>query len=146
MPINQHQPCAGYGNMMLWQPGDGVHALYPAASNLRDAKGQVLVTAYVAHRPDGRWALMIVNRDKDRAHPVRIDFKGAAGPLGGLTGPLEVFQYSGAQYAWKDAGPQSRPARSLPPEHRTLKGGAALDLPAYSLTIVRGAGPAAPGG
>ncbi|MBQ1543933.1 MAG: discoidin domain-containing protein [Caulobacteraceae bacterium] len=172
VPINQHQPCAGYGNMMLWQadengqakwkmpayygarmmtgewaqPGDGVHALYPAASNLRDAKGQVLVTAYVAHRPDGRWALMIVNRDKDRAHPVRIDFKGAAGPLGGLTGPLEVFQYSGAQYAWKDAGPQSRPARSLPPEHRTLKGGAALDLPAYSLTIVRGAGPAAPGG
>lgn len=171
-PINQHLACAGYGNMMLWQAdengearwklpayygarlmtgewaqaGDAPHALYPAASTLRDAKGQALVTAYAVHRPDGQWALMIVNRDMTAAHPVVIDFKGAAGPLGGLKGAVEVYQYSGRQYAWKDAGPESRPARSLPPEHRTVKGGGTLDLPAYSLTIVRGAGPAAPGG
>ncbi|WP_158285849.1 hypothetical protein, partial [Caulobacter sp. D5] len=52
-----------------------------------------------------------------------------------VEGPLDVVQFGPAQYAWRDAGAQSRPARSLPPSRFTTSAGA-LTLPAYSLTVV----------
>ena len=35
------------------QPGDEVHEIYPATSNVRNAEGEELITAYAVHRPDG---------------------------------------------------------------------------------------------
>ena len=66
---------------------------------------------------------------------------GAHGPLG-AGGPLQVVQYSAAQYAWRAAGDDSRPTRDLPPARFTLAAGRPLVLPAMSLTVVSGAGPA----
>jgi hypothetical protein len=165
-PANQKFPCAGYGNMMLWQadddgrshwpmpiyfaqrmmtgdwaaPADQPHRLYAAAATLADAEGRPFVTAYPLLGPDGRWSVMLANRDETAAHRTPISF-GAHGPLG-AGGPLQVVQYSAAQYAWRAAGDDSRPTRDLPPARFTLAAGRPLVLPAMSLTVVSGAGPA----
>lgn len=163
-PINQHQACAGYGNMMTWQtdekgsakwpsptfyaarlltqvwsqPGHGEHAVWPAASSVRDKKGRPLVSAYAVRRPDGRWALMLVNRDPKAAHAASIRFQGV-GAEKGFAGPVEVWRYDGSRYAWKDAGERSRPSRDRPPAHGRQDGGKPVLLPPWSLVVARGA-------
>jgi hypothetical protein len=44
-------------NLDWVQPGDGIHKLFPAASDLTDGDGHLLVTSYAALRPDGQWSL-----------------------------------------------------------------------------------------
>lgn len=166
-PVNQHLACAGYGNMMLWQadasgtakwpmpaywaarmmtgdwaqPGGGDHALWPAASAGRDAKGRPWVTAYALERPDGRWGLMLVNRDSRRAHAVQAGF-GTAQGWRPASGAARVTQYSPAQYRWKAAGSNGRPTRDLPPRRFAVKNAEQpLALPASSLTVMVLAGP-----
>jgi len=56
------------------EPKDAEHRLFPTASDVKDDEGHVLVTAYAHERPDGQWSLMLVNRDYDHPHQVRIVF------------------------------------------------------------------------
>jgi hypothetical protein len=170
-PANQKFPCAGYGNMMLWEadddgrarwpmpifyaermmtedwgaPGDAPHQLFAARATLNDAEGRPFVTAYPLLAPDGRWSVMLVNRDEAHAHATPIAFV-AAGRRQAFAGPLDVAQYSSAEYAWRDRGESSRPVRDLPPARYELPVGRALLLPAMSLTVVsgKGAAPEAP--
>lgn len=171
VPINQIFPCAGYGNMMLFQAdGDGrarwpmpvyyaeqmmmsdwgapanqPHRLFAAASKLADAKGRPFVVAYPLLGPDGRWSVMLINRDETRAHGISVRFRGPGGltPFG--TGDsLTAVQYSPAQYEWLDRGPASHPARDLPPNRFEVAGGKAVLLPAFSLTVLTGVGPTPP--
>ncbi|PZR37341.1 discoidin domain-containing protein [Caulobacter segnis] len=163
-PINQHQACAGYGNMMTWQtdengqakwpsptfeaarlltgawsqPGNGLHQVWPAASTVRDAKGRAPVTAYAVKRPDGQWALMLVNRDAETAHAAKLVFRDAAGRSRGFQGQVEVWRYDGTRYAWKDDGENSRPSKTLPALRLRQDGRREVVLPPWSLTVVRG--------
>jgi hypothetical protein len=162
-PDNQKFPCAGYGNMMLWEAGeDGrsrwpmpiffaekmmledwgapagqPHALYRARAPLKDAWGQPYVTAYPLKRADGRWSVMLVNRDEAHAYraPLMLDSGAGPTPLGGAA-TLSVVQYSPAQYAWLDRREQSHPLRDLPPVRFDARAGEPLLLPAMSLTVV----------
>ena len=43
-------------NLDWVEPGDGVHTLFPASSDVVDSSGHVLVTAYAVLRPDGQWS------------------------------------------------------------------------------------------
>lgn len=163
-PINQHQACAGYGNMMTWQtdengqakwpsptfeaarlltgawsqPGDGLHQIWPAASTVRDAKGRAPVSAYAVKRPDGQWALMLVNRDAQTAHAAKLVFRDGAGRERRLVGEADVWRYDGSRYAWKDDGENSRPSKTLPALKTRQAGGRDVILPPWSLTVVRG--------
>jgi hypothetical protein len=158
-PVNQHLGCAGYGNMMLhladengqaktrmpafhgarlmtqaWaQPGDGVHDLYPV--QVGPGAGEE-VTAYAVHRPDGRWAVMAINRDPQHSHAVRVSFSDGAT----LNGPVELFRYGRADYAWAPADDHGKPTRNLPP-HRLVRrnGGAPVMLGPSSMAVIRGA-------
>jgi hypothetical protein len=168
-PANQKFPCAGFGNMMFYEadddgrsrwpmptwfaermmlddwggPSDLSHRLYAAHATLYDDRGLPFVTAYPLRAPDGRWSVMLVNRDQSRAHLVPVAFRTAAGetPLG-AGGEVGVVQYSPAQYAWVSRGEHSHPSKDLPPARFQLPGGRALRLPAMSLTVVSGSGPA----
>ena len=51
--------------------------MYPSSSNIKDAEGNLLVTSYVVHRPDGEWSVMLVNRDETNPHTVRVVFDNA---------------------------------------------------------------------
>jgi hypothetical protein len=167
-PANQIFPCAGYGDMMLYEaddqgrakwampmyyaeqmmirdwgdPADQPHQLYAATSAKSDAKGRAMVTAYPLRRPDGQWAIMLINRDEQHPHRMRIVFHGAGADVAfGKDRALRVVQYSPADYTWLDRKEASHPTKDLPPARFALKRGEDVLLPAMSLSIVRGAGP-----
>jgi len=48
-----------------------------------------------------------------------------------------VLSYARAQYEWRADGAQGRPVRNSPPLRSVLTRGAALEVPPYSLTVVR---------
>jgi hypothetical protein len=59
------------------------------------------VTAYALRRPDGQWSLMLVNRDQQGAHKVRIAFQGKSAE--NFAGPVEISTFGSAQYQWHPA-------------------------------------------
>ncbi len=163
-PINQNFPCAGFGNMMLYQaddsgrskwpmamywaermmlkdwatPNDKPQQLYAAHSSVKDKQGRPYLVAYPLKGPDGHWAVMLVNRDPDHAHAVDLSARGAGFFA---VGKLSVVQFSPAQYRWLTKGDKSHPSRDEPPVRSTVKAGAPIRVPPMSLTVVRGDGP-----
>lgn len=96
---------------------------------LRVNSDSASVTAYAVRRPDRQVALLVIHKDPDQPAGIVIpQFEGA----------LQVVQYSRIQYQWKADGDNGHPERNLPPEHRTTQAGAILELPPYSITVIRG--------
>jgi hypothetical protein len=98
--------------------------------------GDRRLTAYAVRRPDGAWAVMLINKDPSHPRTVRLRFREIGG-VREMAGGADVFRFGRAQYAWRADGPNGRVVRSLPPAH-TVRGGETMVLPAYSLTVVRG--------
>jgi hypothetical protein len=90
-------------NLQWAQPSGGQHQVFAAKSDVQDGAGHELVTAYAVKRPDGKWAVMAVNRDQQNAHRVRIAFDGPAEKVSGFSGPVEVSTFGSAQYQWHPA-------------------------------------------
>ncbi len=90
-------------NLEWVQPGGGEHQVYSAKGDVEDGAGHELVTAYAVKRPDRKWALMIVNRDQQNAHKVRIAFQGQGGQPSAFAGPVEISTFGSAQYQWHPA-------------------------------------------
>lgn len=166
-PYQGGRTCAGYGNLMLfeadaqggalapmptfyesrmltqdWAGGDDqIDAVFTAHIGARGGSGSTL-TAYALRRNDGRWSLLLINRDRKAVHSVRIVLRTAARPAQ-MAGPLHIVQYGQAQYLWAPKGEQGRPGRDLPPLRFQLdRPGGAIDLPPWSLTVVTSANPA----
>ena len=128
------------------KPGDELHEIYPAESNVHNADGEELITAYAVHRPDGLWSLLLINKDPKRAYSVNVVFSGASPrKVSPFKGPVDLFQFSGAQYQLNSDPNNPFPIKANPPAHKVIEKGEskAIDLPAYSLTVVRGVGPRA---
>jgi hypothetical protein len=128
-------------NLEWVQPGDGVHKLFPAASDIRDGAGHVLVTTYAALRPDGQWSLLVINKDQENAHTVNVSFDEAQKKTAAnFAGPVSVTTFGKAQYAWHPnlnggtADPDGPAAKS------TVNATAATQftLPAASVSVIRG--------
>jgi F5/8 type C domain/Glycosyl hydrolases family 39 len=145
--LQVEQPLSQYFASQLinldWvQPGDGAHRLFSAASDIQDAAGHVLVTVYAALRPDGQWSLLIVNKDQENSHTVRVAFDGLKASGGGnFAGPVKMVTFGSAQYQWRPqtgggkADPDGPPARSTIAASPTTQYG----LPAASITVLTGA-------
>jgi hypothetical protein len=149
------QPLAQYFASQLinleWvQPGNGEHKLFAAASDVTDGAGHTLVTAYAALRPDGQWSLMVVNKDQENAHEVKIAFEGSkvrqagatngASPAVGFAGPVDVVTFGAAQYEWHAAPNGGHADPDGPAAKSTVNATAAtsFSLPAASVTVLRG--------
>lgn len=154
--------CAGYGELMLFgqdangraawttpafwssvllakewaEPGNGQNVLYRAVVNRR-AGEQPWVVAYPVVRPDGRVAVLLINRDPHEARQVKLGLREQPGSgTADFQGPFDVVQYSPQQYTWQAAGPAGHPARDLPPaRYRSAAG--ELHLPPFSISVVR---------
>ena len=59
------------------QPVDAIHKLFEVASDVKDQEGNMLVTAYAVERPDGQWSVMLINKDEDNDHSVKVAFTDA---------------------------------------------------------------------
>lgn len=119
----------------------GVHHMFPASSGIKDEAGNVLVTSYAVRRPDGNWALMLVNRDESNPHPVRVVFEDAGGKRQrSFTGPVAMVVFGAAQYVWREDGPNSHADPDGPPVTTSVSGGAQATyiLSKASVTVLRG--------
>ncbi|MDE2405560.1 MAG: discoidin domain-containing protein [Sphingomonadales bacterium] len=135
-PVNQHQPCAGYGNMGLhmadsrgqattplpsyhtarlltrdWLMPSGPHRLL-RTETAGAADGTVRV--YAVRRPDGRLGLLAINRSPDHSVDLHVLSRNRAGAMRLITGKVRRSVFGPDQYAWIDRGPASRPGRSDP--------------------------------
>lgn len=123
------------------QPKDAEHLLFRAASDLRDSEGHVLVTAYPVLRPDGQWSLLVINKDHDNEHPVRIQFHDddAKDKLA-FTGPVTMITFGKTQYVWHPNRKQGYADPDGPAATSTIQGTAntIYALPPASVTVLRG--------
>ncbi len=117
---------------------EGAHRLYPA--QIGEPATASTLAAYAVLRPDGQWALLILNKDAAQPRNATIGFSGTGSGHESWTGPHDVYQYSPLQYAWTPKGESGHPKYSKPPVHFTTAAGEALllKLPPMSLTVVRG--------
>jgi hypothetical protein len=139
-------PTAAYWGARLltqqWvQPGDQPHEIYPATSDVHNGNGDELIAAYAVHRPDGLWALMLINRDPKRAFATNVIFRNALSQkISTFNGPVDVFQYSRAQYQLNSDAKDPFPIKTEPPAHHVVEKveSKTIELPPYSLTVIRG--------
>ncbi len=145
-------------NLEWVQPAGNEHQVFEAKSDVQDGAGHELVAAYAVKRPDGKWAVMAVNRDQQNAHRVRIAFAGQSDKVSAFTGPVEVSTFGSTQYQWHPA--QTRfmahaETAAQPTIVATTRGSAdpdgpiahnkltaekdtMYDLPAASVVVIRG--------
>jgi hypothetical protein len=119
------------------QPVDAAHRLFRASSDVRDASGNVLVTAYAVERPDGQWSLMIINKDQNKPHAVKIFFTG---PDRSFTGPVDRITFGTAEYQWHPNGVNGYADPDGPPAKSKVTGGreTLYQLPKASIVVLRG--------
>jgi hypothetical protein len=127
--------CAEPDDARLGLARGEAHALFAAAGEATDAQGRPMVLAYALRRRDGTLSVMLLNRDEDAAHDMTLRVRGPGGDAAFPAAGANVVQYSSAQYAWLDLGPNSRPTRDLPPARFHI-GPGPVNLPAMSLTVV----------
>jgi hypothetical protein len=129
-------------NLDWLESGPQAHQLFEATSDVTDGAGHVLVTAYPVKRPDGQFALLIVNKDQDNAHRVRIDFNDPAhGGAQHFAGEVSVSVFGQDQYRWqpsKDAG-HADPDGPAQLSHLSAGADTTFTLPAASIVVLRGA-------
>ncbi|HUM06764.1 MAG TPA: phosphatase PAP2 family protein [Terriglobales bacterium] len=122
------------------QHRSGVHEMFPSSSDIKDEKGNVLVTSYTLRRPDGNWALMLVNRDENRSHSVRIVFETGRRREASFAGPVATVTFGSEQYIWREDGPNSHADPDGPPAASLVAADpeTVFVLPKASITVVRG--------
>ena len=140
------KPTATYWGARLlaqeWvKPGDEVHEIYPAVSNVRSRDGEAIITAYAVRRPDGLWSLLLINKDPKRAYQASVVLRNTlTRAVSTFDGQVDLFQFSGAQYQLNSDPNNPFPIKAEPPEYRAITNAwrTSVELPAYSMTVVRG--------
>jgi hypothetical protein len=83
------------------QPVDAVHKLYKATSNVIDKDGNVLVTAYPVERPDAQWSVMLINKDQNNDHSVKLVFADPVTKQNRVfRGTVDRVVFGAAEYQW----------------------------------------------
>ncbi len=123
------------------QPVDAMHRVFRATSDARDPFGNLLLTAYVVERPDGQWSVMLVNKDRERAHGVEIKFAGANADADRyFTGAVDRITFGANEYRWRPNGANGHADPDGPQVKSTVNGGAGVvyAVPRASISIFRG--------
>ncbi|HEX3684011.1 MAG TPA: discoidin domain-containing protein [Bryobacteraceae bacterium] len=138
------------------QPVVSIHKLFRTSSDVKDKDGNILVTAYTVERPDGKWSVMLVNKDKDHDHGVKVSF-AVNKQNGYFSGPVDRIVFGAAEYQWhadpisnaSNAGQGGRrsnvrtghAAPDGPPSKSTIMPsgpGTIYSLPKASIIVLRG--------
>jgi F5/8 type C domain len=154
------QPLAQFFTSQLinqeWLQADGANQVFPASSDVNDGAGHALVTAYAVKRSDGQWSVMLINKDQENSHHVRVEFADAAASRTPFHGPVEESLFGRAQYHWDP--PQRNFNAHLPESlngtqemyhggeaspdgpsvRKGIPGDSNFELPAASVVVLRG--------
>ena len=120
--VRQHTPqyLAAQVITKEWvQPIDAVHKLYRVASDVKDKDGNILVTAYAVERPDGLWSVMLINKDQDNDHSVKMAFAGK-GRNRRFSGAVDRVVFGPNEYQFH---PDPAPSAADPAAARGGRGG-----------------------
>ena len=123
------------------QPVDAPHRQFKASSDVVDAAGNVLVTAYAVERPDKQWSIMLVNRDQYGDHSVKVAFSDGENKRERyFSGPVDRITFGSNEYQWHQEGEGGHADPDGPPSKSSVKGGAEtlFQLPKASITVLRG--------
>ena len=125
------------------QHRSGVHRMFASSSDVKDSDGNALVTSYAVRRPDGNWSLMLVNRDENNSHTIRVIF-GARPQDAFFDGNVRVATFGSEQYVWINDGPNSHADPDGPIAARNVQANSQTTfvLPKASVTVLRGKAPA----
>jgi hypothetical protein len=117
------------------QPVDEIHKLFKVSSDVKDAKGNIPVTAYAVERPDGQWSIMLVNKDENSGHAVKVAFADAAGRQRHFTGAVDRVVFGAAEYVFHPdpVPPGEQPAGNR--RHPFVNGHADPDGPPSKSTV-----------
>jgi hypothetical protein len=117
----------------------GMHHLYNVDVGIQDAAGNDLVTSYAVRRPDGNWALLLINKDRENTHAVRVAF-ASGGATGNFSGATRVVTFGSKQYVWHGADASAHADPELPPVVSSVDASAqtVFTLPKASVTVLRG--------
>jgi hypothetical protein len=115
------------------------HHLHSVDVGIEDSAGNALVTSYAVRRPDGQWALLLINKDRDNAHSIRIAFEGS-GRNGNFTGKIRMVTFGSEQYVWHGADAAAHADPNLPPVESSINASVqtVFTLPKASITVLRG--------
>jgi hypothetical protein len=119
----------------------GVHRMFRVTGGAVDAAGNQLVTSYALRRPHGDWAILLINKDQDNPHAVRVEFEDTArGSKGYFSGSVTMVTFGSEQYVWHSDGPRSHAGPDSPPRKTALSAGgeSRFELPKASITVLRG--------
>jgi hypothetical protein len=128
-------------NLEWVQHHAGLHQMFSSSTDVKDGEGNVLVTSYAVHRPDGNWSLMLVNRDQTTPHDVRVLFEDSKAKRNAyLAGPMTLVTFGSEQYVWINDGKNSHADPDHPPVGTTVMATsqATFTLPKASVTVLRG--------
>ena len=128
-------------NLEWVQHRSGVHHMFPSSIDIKDADGNALVTSYAVRRPDGNWSLMLVNRDENNAHTIRVAFEDSKGKRNAsFSGPMAFVTFGSEQYVWVNDGHNSHADPDNPPVATTVEANSqtTFTLPKASITVLRG--------
>jgi hypothetical protein len=121
------------------QHRSGIHRMFPSSADIKDNQGNALVTSYAVRRPDGNWSLMLVNRDENSPHTIRVVFGGDHRDAS-FDGEVRLATFGAEQYVWINDGPNSHADPDGPVMARTLAANSQTTfvLPKASITVLRG--------
>jgi len=128
-------------NLEWVEPVDKMHRVFQAKSDVRDQFGNLLVTAYALERPDGNWSLMVVNKDRDRAHGIEIKFTDAGQKTERyFSSTVDRITFGANEYQWRPNNENGRADPDGPQVKSTVAGGKGVvyALPKASITVLRG--------
>src|ERR1700733_14905519 len=146
-------------NLEWVQPGSAENRMFAAKGDVDDGAAHALLTAYALQRPDGQWSLLVVNRDQQNAHAVRISFRDeAAHGASSFVGPVQISTFGREQYHWQPAGTRlmahdehageravvvntkgfADPDGPIKHSDQNAQKDTLFDLPAASVTVIRG--------
>lgn len=118
--------------------GAGTHTMYNATCDVRDSVGNVLVTAYALHRPDGNWSLLVVNKDQHNEHVVTVRFQNSSQVPQAFGTDVLMATFGSAQYQWHNDTENSHADPDRPPVVTRIDGRRGLLLPKASVAVIVG--------
>jgi hypothetical protein len=126
-------------NLEWLKPGGESQKLFSATSDVQDSVGHNLITAYAVERPDGDWALMIINKDQEIPHSVRLHFQNVENKTdASFGGTVQTITFGRAQYQWQPLKKSADPDGPLLQSQVQADSGTSYELPAASIVVLRG--------